>query len=226
MSLLKIFFSHCRSTPEHGASRQGLRPSSKSGSQGSRVVGGEPSCRPGCHRCRLWRGRRLAGSAAGRRRKVSGVENARGASPLSQPCRLLHLLQGAERRPLRARFLACKPRTPAGALGHGAQPTTHRFPPPRAVSSCGYISTNEAVVRLNKQRPNTAGHVSLRGRAAKILRDLYPPLPNPHLLSSSGAAATAMTVSPQSSRSHVSGTLEATSRRPSPASFRASSRAR
>jgi hypothetical protein len=28
-----------------------------------------------------------------------------------------------------------------------------------------------------------------------MLRDLYPPLPNPHLLSSSGAAATAMTVS-------------------------------
>jgi maltose O-acetyltransferase len=27
-----------------------------------------------------------------------------------------------------------------------------------------------------------------------MLRDLYPPLPNPHLLSSSGAAATAMTV--------------------------------
>jgi hypothetical protein len=30
-----------------------------------------------------------------------------------------------------------------------------------------------------------------------MLRDLYPPLPNPHLLSSSGAAATAMTVSLQ-----------------------------
>ena len=38
-------------------------------------------------------------------------------------------------------------------------------------------------------------HLSLRGRAAKMLRDLYQPLPNPHLLSSSGAAATAMTVS-------------------------------
>jgi hypothetical protein len=42
-------------------------------------------------------------------------------------------------------------------------------------------------------RVGSAGHVSLRGRAAKMLRDLYPPLPNPHLLSSSGAAATAMT---------------------------------
>ena len=38
------------------------------------------------------------------------------------------------------------------------------------------------------------GHVSLRGRAGTILRDLYPPPPNPGFLSSSRVAATAMTV--------------------------------
>jgi len=43
-------------------------------------------------------------------------------------------------------------------------------------------------------RVGPEGHVGLLGRAAKILRDLYPPLPNPHLLSSSRAAATSMTV--------------------------------
>ncbi|CAI08076.1 probable regulator of chromosome condensation [Aromatoleum aromaticum EbN1] len=44
-------------------------------------------------------------------------------------------------------------------------------------------------------RVSSAGHVSLRGRAAKKLRDLFPPPSTPNSLSSSGVAAIAITVS-------------------------------
>jgi len=54
-------------------------------------------------------------------------------------------------------------------------------------------------------RVGSAGHVSLRGQAAKILRDLSPSLPCSDLLSSSGVAATAMTVRQQYLPTHNAG---------------------
>ncbi len=60
--------------------------------------------------------------------------------------------------------------------------------PPTAFLACT-LSRKQSGVRVGP-----AGHVRLRGRAAKNLRDLFPPSPTPQLLSSSGVAPDAMIV--------------------------------